>query len=76
MKHVKPLTQEQEAHLSEICFEVEDLIETKYTAGASEHGGNLWEKEGLIDEAIAEAIDQVVYLLTIKKQLERAGVDL
>lgn len=43
----------------------------KYQKGALEHGGNLWEKDGLLDEAISEAIDQVVYLVTLKQQLEQ-----
>jgi len=46
----------------------------KYVTGQKEHGGNLWEKEGLLDMAIDEAIDQVIYLLTLKKQLENDKV--
>lgn len=48
----------------------------KYMRGQAEHGGRLWEKKGLIDMAIEEAIDQVVYLLTLKDQLDAAGVEL
>lgn len=70
------MTNAQQTHLDEIIFAFEDLVEKKYTAGQKEHGGNLWDKKGLIDMAIDEAIDQVVYLLTLKQQIEDSGVQL
>ncbi len=43
----------------------------KYEIGQKEHGGNLWEKDTLflVDQAIDEAIDQVVYLTTLRDKL-------
>jgi hypothetical protein len=46
------------------------MATAKYEKGQREHGGNLWQKDGLLDEAINEAIDQVVCLITLKQQLE------
>jgi hypothetical protein len=47
------------------------LADFKYRKGQSEHGGNLFEMkiEALLDNAIYEAIDQVVYLFTLKERL-------
>ncbi len=61
----------QEAHLASIVKRFGELCDKKYRAGQAEHGGNLWELTGeqLINNAIDEAIDQVVYLLTIKDRL-------
>lgn len=70
------MTDETWAHLDGIRKDFDDLVVTKYVAGQQEHGGRLWTKKGLIDMAIDEAIDQVVYLLTLKKQIEAAGVEL
>jgi hypothetical protein len=70
------MTNAQDAHLSGLVTDFTQLVTKKYTAGQKEHGGNLWDKKGLIDMAIDEAIDQVVYLLTLKKQIEDSGVQL
>ncbi len=66
------MTPEQERHLSDIKREFTGLVDRKYRAGQAEHGGNLWDVRvmRLIDNAIDEAVDQVVYLLTIRRQLE------
>ena len=55
-------------HLEEIKKELNELVTAKYQRGVKEHGEGLWLKEGLLEEAIDEAIDLIVYLLTIKKQ--------
>jgi hypothetical protein len=70
------MTVEQNSHLEGLVDDFTSLVTKKYTAGQKEHGGNLWDKKGLIDMAIDEAIDQVVYLLTLKKQIEDSGVQL
>ena len=57
-------------HLEDIIEEFTELATEKYEKGQRQHGGRLWKKEGLIDMAIEEAIDQVIYLLTIKHQME------
>lgn len=58
------------------CFSIEeqfkDLLWNKYIKGAKEHGGLLSDQPTtwILDQAIEEAIDQVVYLLTLKQQFE------
>jgi hypothetical protein len=66
------MNQDHIDHANSIAEEFTKLMLAKYEKGTIEHGGNLWEKENLLDEAINEAIDQVVYLLTLKQQNERA----
>lgn len=65
------MTPQQKAHVTKLQSEATDRIGTKYTKGAQEHGGNIWDltPSRLINEAIDEAIDQVVYLLTLRDQI-------
>lgn len=58
------------AHLNRIRKQFNSLVTKKYIAGQKEHGGNLWLKDGLLDEAINEVVDLAVYLLTLKEQNE------
>lgn len=60
---------EQQLHALTIAKEASDRIVSKYLKGQEEHGGNLWDKtaEQLIDYAIDEAVDQVIYLITLKR---------
>lgn len=66
------LSKKQTDHMASIAFEFSKTMAAKYQKGVEEHGGNLWEMpfEQLLDNAIDEAIDQVVYLLTMKQQYE------
>ena len=64
------MKEEHYDHLDGLIDDFIDLCTEKYIKGQKEHGGRLWEEEGLLDMAIDEAIDQVVYLLTLKQQLE------
>lgn len=57
-----------EAHLGRILDRFNADTRAKYEAGQAEHGGNLWEKPGMLEQAIAEAIDMVVYLYTLQEQ--------
>lgn len=59
---------EHEAHLQRIKSRFLALVDHKYRKGQAEHGGQLWLNPKLLDNAIDEAIDQVVYLLTLKEQ--------
>lgn len=59
---------EHKAHLKRILDNFNADLSAKYEAGQQEHGGNLWEKAGMLEQAIAEAIDMVVYLYTLKEQ--------
>lgn len=71
------LTLEQRQHVRQISDDFADLMSEKYRKGAEEHGGNLWEESPLdiLGFAIEEAIDQVVYLLTLKRQLQDEEVE-
>ena len=61
-----------ENHLCRIKTQTLFRLDAKYRAGQKEHGGYLPDVGvmALLDAAIDEAIDQVVYLLTMKEQLE------
>jgi hypothetical protein len=67
------VTQGQEAHLERVKKEFVELVDAKYRAGAAEHRGELLALPDLsiLDFAIDEAIDQVVYLLSLKEKLAR-----
>ena len=70
----KPMTHED--HIDLLLDQFTNILVPKYMAGAKEHGGKLWEMlpEDLLDNAIEEAVDNLVYLLTLKQRLE-AGDD-
>lgn len=61
-----------EAHVSRILTRFNAALRAKYEKGQQEHGGNLWQKSGMIDFAIEEVIDLAVYLYTLKEQMEEA----
>ena len=69
------MTPAQEAHLARIQSSLLRLVDAKYRKGAAEHagqhGGELLRVPTLkiLDYAIEEAIDQVVYLLSLKETL-------
>lgn len=69
------MNQEQEDHLEYIQDEFDDLLDDKFRKGAEEHKTQLhkdYTPLQLTDFAIDEAVDQVVYLLTLRKALEEA----
>lgn len=61
---------DQTQHAQSIADFFEQAMLIKYQKGALEHGGNVWDidPDKLLDEAISEAIDQVVYLVTLRQQ--------
>lgn len=70
------MTADHKAHLARIRVKADKMIEKKYIAGQLEHGGRLWEKPDLLKQALDEATDMVVYLLTLKEQQDsKKGVD-
>ena len=69
------MTPEHETHLAHLKAEFTADLDAKYRAGQVEHGGNIWEKKGMLAHAIEEAIDLVVYLYTLRDQLQRKGLD-
>lgn len=65
------LDAEHQAHLARILDAFQRDVTEKYAAGQREHGGNLWEKPGMLEHAIEEAIDLVVYLYTAKERRDK-----
>ena len=63
------MTTEQEKHLQRIKSGFTKKVDEKYRAGQKEHGGDLLHNNALavVDMAISEAIDQVVYLETLRE---------
>lgn len=68
------MNKEHEDHLRDVKYNILKDIDAKYRAGQLEHGGNLWQKTGLIDEALNEVVDLAVYLYTLKEQLKKNGL--
>lgn len=62
------MTADQEAHLARLKATITADLDAKYRAGQAEHGGNLWEKPGMLEAAIEEALDQLTYLYTLRDQ--------
>lgn len=62
---------EHEAHVTRILTRFNADLRAKYEVGQQEHGGELWRKQGMLEQAYAEAIDLVVYLATALEQQER-----
>jgi hypothetical protein len=69
------LTSDQKQHLVRLFCQIEDRVDARYRAGAKEHGDCLTDKSPsfLLDAAIEEAVDQLVYLLTLKDALKSVG---
>lgn len=67
------LTPEQQGHVEDIAKEFVYAMSDKYIKGQREHGGNVFDMslDKLLNNAIDEAIDQVVYLLTLKRVMAR-----
>lgn len=63
---------EQRTHANWIATQFALRMHKKYKKGVEEHGGNLWDysEDDLLDMALDEAIDQVVYLLTLIEKRE------
>ena len=77
LKKEIPMTPEQEKHLQNIKEGFSSLVDPKYRKGQKEHGGNLFDKNltALLDMALEEAIDQFVYLYSIKLKLAEVLLD-
>ena len=63
-------------HKDMIKATVSEMIEKRYVQGDEDHkeDGCLWEKDNLLDEAIEEAIDTVVYLITLREKIENINL--
>ena len=64
------MTTKQTKHLAKIVQSFAVDCSKKYERGAEEHGGNLWDKKGLVDMALEEVIDLYVYLKTLQTQIK------
>lgn len=69
------LTKEQEMHLATVVEYATEALIAKYSAGAVEHQGLITDLsvDQLLQESINEAIDQVVYLVTLRQKLTQNG---
>lgn len=65
------MTEEQQAHVDRIKSDFRGKVQAKYANGVKEHGGNLWERDALylVEQAMDEAMDQYVYLHTLRERL-------
>lgn len=66
------MTDHQEQHLHAIIDDFTTLVDAKFRAGAAEHDSDLstdYSPSQILDMAIEEAIDQCVYLLTLRSKL-------
>lgn len=63
-----PMSERSEMHLARVKIETVSDMDRKYRAGHAEHGDDLLDMDTLrlIDEAISEATDQIVYLRTLR----------
>jgi hypothetical protein len=69
-RHLPPVLEpDQQAHLDRVTHWQRDLLWLKYVRGQRQHGGRLWEKPGMLANAIDESTDLIVYLLTMREQL-------
>lgn len=65
------MTPQQEVHVQKIEAQFAHQMRMKYAKGAKEHKGNLFDLPAivLVQNAIDEAIDQFVYLVTLRDRL-------
>lgn len=63
---------EHHAHMERIVSQLSTDLRAKYIKGQQEHGGNLWLKHGMLENAIDEVLDLAVYLYTLKEQRDQA----
>jgi len=66
------MTKAREKHLKKIVARTKQRMSDKYRKGAAEHREQLWDltPKTLVAYSIDEAIDQLVYLLTLQESLE------
>lgn len=66
------MKKKQKRHLNQIKQSFIDEVDIKYRKGQKEHGGDLLKKDAkfLLENAIQEAIDQYVYLVTLREKMK------
>jgi hypothetical protein len=65
------LTAQQQNHLEEILSDQQDRTITKYVKGQQEHGGDLWDKPGMLENLEDEITDLIAYKYTLRIQLKQ-----
>jgi len=68
--------QRHEQHLQRVISFWAKFVSDKYWKGQIEHGGNLWEKPGMLRHIEQETADFNVYLSTLRDQLTEVLADL
>lgn len=63
------MTVAQEKHLKRLKERFVALLDAKYRAGQTEHGGNLWRKR-MVPNIVEETLDLAAYTLTLEQQVE------
>lgn len=65
------MTNRQLEHLTRIRTSFARLVTQKFFKGAQEHGGDLQDRPvlDLVDEALAECLDQFTFLWTLREKL-------
>lgn len=71
------MTEDQQDHAEELARQFKARMLYKYAKGAEQHGGNLWHMplKDLLENALDEAIDQVVYILTALEKVDDHRVE-
>ena len=62
-----------ERFLTQLQQQILEIVDAKYRIGYKEHikkEGDIWDNPLLLDHAIDEAVDLLIYLLTLRKQNE------
>ena len=62
---------QEEQYLKKIKDSFEKEVDKKFRRGVAEHGGKLWLKENLINEAMNEVVDLYTYLYALKDQIKK-----
>jgi hypothetical protein len=70
------MTPDREKHLAAVKTSAISLLDLKFRRGQAEHGGNLWEKPGMLQNALDENADQAVYLFTLEGQMSALALAL
>lgn len=67
----EPMEDHKEKHLGDLREEISKRVNLKYRKGNAEHGGDIHDftEYQLLENAIDEAIDQLIYLLTLRNKM-------
>jgi hypothetical protein len=64
-----PMRPEDHQHVEDVISRHASLTREKYSNGREEHGGDCWQKPGMLAHAIDESSDLAVYLWTLRSQI-------